>query len=259
MERADELVTEEPMEIRLAGPRGGSPVSVAVTMRTPGHDFDLAVGFLFSEGLISLGDVSGVRYCELPDEAEQRFNIVTVRVRQPPALGAIPVRRFDVSASCGLCGKASLDELADRCPVVAPGPILAGSVLSSLPKKLGAEQRVFASTGGLHAAGLFQTDGSVIAVREDIGRHNAVDKIVGHGVLSGLLPLTGHLLMVSGRVSFEIVEKAAMAGIGLVAAVSAPSSLAVDAAKRFGVVLVGFVREDRYNIYAGDDRIDAGA
>ena len=136
MERADDVVTEEPMEIRLAGPRGGSPVSVAVTMRTPGHDFELAVGFLSSEGLARPGDVSAVRYCELPQEAEQRFNIVTVRLRHPPSLDAIPARRFDVSASCGLCGKASLDDLADRCPVVLPGPKVAGSVVSSLPGKL---------------------------------------------------------------------------------------------------------------------------
>ena len=255
MDRADDVVTEEPMEIRLAGPGGGAPVSVAVTMRTPGHDFELAVGFLFSEGLAKPGDVSAVRYCELPEEAEQRFNIVTVRLRHPPSLDAIPARRFDVSASCGLCGKTSLDDLADRCPVVLPGPNVAGSVVSSLPKKLAEQQQVFATTGGLHAAGLFQPDGSLVVVREDIGRHNAVDKAIGWALLSDSLPLTGHLLMVSGRVSFEIVEKAAMAGIGLVAAVSAPSSLAVDAARRFGVTLVGFVRRGRYNIYAGADQI----
>jgi FdhD protein len=256
MERADDVVTEEPMEIRLAGPRGGAPVSVAVTMRTPGHDFELAVGLLCSEGLASPGDVTAVRYCELPEESTQRFNIVTVRLRHPPSLDAIPARRFDMSASCGLCGKASLDELAAHCPVVTPGPVVRGSVVSALPGILAEQQHVFAATGGLHAAGLFQPDGAVLVVREDVGRHNAVDKIVGWACLADRLPLTGCLLMVSGRVSFEIVEKAAMAGIGLVAAVSAPSSLAVDAARRFGVTLVGFVRSGRYNIYAGDERLD---
>ncbi|HWW53646.1 MAG TPA: formate dehydrogenase accessory sulfurtransferase FdhD [Acidimicrobiales bacterium] len=259
LERSDDVVTEEPMEIRLAGPRGGAPVSVAVTMRTPGHDFDLAVGFLHSEGLVSPGDVSTVRYCELPEAAEQRFNIVTVRLRRAIAPDMIRARRFDVSASCGICGKTSLDELADRCPTVLPGPKVAGSVLPGLAAKLSSEQRVFATTGGLHAAGLFRADGELVVAREDIGRHNAVDKVIGHALLAGLLPLTGHLLMVSGRVSFEIVEKAAMAGIGLVAAVSAPSSLAIDAARRFGVTLVGFVRDDRYNVYSGADRLEAGA
>ena len=254
MERSDDLVTEEPMEIRLAGAGGGEAAPVAITMRTPGHDFDLAVGFLYAEALVGQGDVSEVRYCELPDGAEQQFNIVTVRSRRPVA--PPPARNFDVSASCGLCGKTSLDDLADRCPVVAPGQVVPGSIVAALPERLAAEQRVFAATGGLHAAGLWGPDGSLVVVREDIGRHNAVDKVVGHAALAGLLPLTGHLLLVSGRVSFEIVEKSAMAGIGLVAAVSAPSSLAVEAARRFGVTLVGFVRDGRYNIYAGEERID---
>jgi FdhD protein len=251
-ERPDVLVTEEPMEIRVIG-AGQAAVSVAVTMRTPGSDFELAVGFLFSEGLIAPDDVAAVRYCDLPEAADQRFNIVTVVLRR--VFEAPANRSFVVSASCGVCGKTSLEDMADRCPVVAAGPVVAGSLLADLPTRLRDSQPVFATTGGLHGAGLFDSEGRLVAAREDVGRHNAVDKLVGHALLNGKLPLSGHLLMVSGRVSFEIVEKAAMAGIGLIAAVSAPSSLAVDAARRFGITLVGFMRSDHFNLYTHPDRV----
>jgi FdhD protein len=257
LDRADEVVTEEPMEVRLAGP-GQDPVSVAVTMRTPGHDFELAVGMLHSEGLVRRGGIRSVRYCLPADErGEQRWNIVTVRIDR--AVDGVPSRTLPMNASCGLCGKTSLDDLGRRCPTVPAGPAVAASVLTGLPEQLRAAQRVFATTGGLHAAGLFDATGQTVVVREDVGRHNAVDKVVGWAVLGERAPLEDHVLMVSGRVSFEIVEKAAMAGIGLIAAVSAPSSLAVDGAQRFGVGLVAFVRGDRFNVYAGPERIAAGS
>jgi FdhD protein len=252
--RPETLATEEPMEVRLAGP-GRNAVSIAVTMRTPSADFELAVGFLFSSGLIGANDVVSVRYCELPADDDQRYNIVTVQSRR--AFEAPTPRAFAVNASCGLCGTASLEELAGRCPVVGPGPSVAGSVIVGLPVALRAEQRIFRDTGGLHGAGLFTAGGTVVAAREDVGRHNAVDKIVGYALLAGLLPLGDQILMVSGRVSFEIVEKAAMAGIAVVGAVSAPTSLAVDAAHRFGVTLVGFLREDHYNVYTHPERVDS--
>jgi FdhD protein len=251
--RGDVVVTEEPMEIRAAGP-GQEPISVAVTMRTPTADFELAAGFLHSEGLVGPGDIEGIRYCDVPDD-EQRYNIVTVRVRRPIVLPHD--RQFAVNASCGLCGKATLDALGTRCPVVPSTTVVAGSAVKALPEHLQRGQRLFAETGGLHGAVLVDPTGRLVAVREDVGRHNAVDKVVGYALIEDLLPLRGHLLGVSGRVSFEIVEKAAMAGIGVVGAVSAPSSLAISAAQRFGVVLVGFIRGDRYNIYAHAEGVDA--
>jgi FdhD protein len=251
--RPDTVATEEPMEIRLAGP-GQRPMSVAITMRTPSADFELAVGFLFSSGIIGPTDVASVRYCDLPADAAQRYNIVTVTVTRP--ITAPTLRAFAVNSSCGLCGTASLDDLADRCPTVADGPVVPASVLAGLPERLRTSQPIFASTGGLHGAALFDGNASLVAAREDVGRHNAVDKVVGHALLAGRTPLDRHLLMVSGRVSFEIVEKAAVAGIGLVSAVSAPTSLAVQAAHRFGVTLVGFLRDGRCNIYAHPGRVD---
>jgi FdhD protein len=250
--RPDRVVTEEPMEIRVAGP-GQDPQRVAVVMRTPTADFELAVGFLFTEGLIGAGDVREVRYCELPADAEQQFNVVTVRLAQP--WQGSP-RQFDVGSSCGVCGRTSLEEVAQRSGVVPPGPTVAGSVIASLPARLRDEQRLFDSTGGLHGAGLFSSQGYLIAAREDVGRHNAVDKIVGHAVLGGFIPLAGHVLAVSGRISFEIVEKAALAGIGIIGAVSAPTSLAIAAADRAGLTLAGFIREGGYNVYTHAGRID---
>ncbi len=256
LEMPDQVATEEPMEIRAAGP-GQRPAPVAVTMRTPGHDFDLAVGFLLTEDLIrARGDVAAVKYCDLPDDVEQRFNTVTVELTRPLAERA--ARSFSVNASCGVCGKATIDEVTRACPAVAAArpdaPGLAASVVAGLPDRLRAHQKLFDRTGGLHAAALF--DGDLTAVREDVGRHNAVDKLVGHALLNGRLPLTGQVLVVSGRVSFEIVQKAAMAGLGVIVAVSAPTSLAVDAGQRLGVTVAGFVRGDRFNIYSHPERID---
>jgi FdhD protein len=255
VERPDRLVTEEPMEIRAGGP-GQEPVRVAVTMRTPGHDFELAVGFLATEGLLrSSDDVADVRYCRLPESEEQRYNVVTVGLRRPFDLAGHE-RHFAANASCGLCGKASLDQVEVACAPLATGPLVAASVIAGLPDGLRAAQRVFDKTGGLHGAGLTTPAGEVVSVREDVGRHNAVDKLVGEAVLAGTMPLSERVLVVSGRISFEIVQKAAVAGIPVLCAVSAPSSLAVDAADRLGMTCVGFVRDGGFNVYSHPERLD---
>jgi FdhD protein len=251
-ERADRLATEEPMEIRAGGP-GSEPEAVAVTMRTPGGDFELAVGFLFTEGLIGPGDVEKVSYCELPAQ-EQQYNVITVRLKRPFDAGALK-RNFYATSSCGICGKAALEDVEVHCAPVAPGPVVAAETISGLPDKLREGQRVFDQTGGLHAAGLFAPEGDLLSLREDVGRHNAVDKLVGEALLAGQLPLSERILQVSGRVSFEIVQKAAVAGIPIIAAVSAPSSLAVETAERFGMTVVGFVRDGRLNVYSHPERI----
>jgi FdhD protein len=251
-ERADRLATEEPMEIRAGGP-GQEPEAVAVTMRTPGGDFELATGFLFTEGLIKPGEVEKVSYCELPAD-EQQYNVITVRLTRPFDAAALR-RNFYATSSCGICGKAALDDVEVHCAPVAPGPVVGADVIGSLPDKLREKQRVFEQTGGLHAAALFTPEGGLLSLREDVGRHNAVDKLVGEALLNGELPLSERILQVSGRVSFEIVQKAAVAGVPIVAAVSAPSSLAVEAAERFGMTVVGFVRDGRLNVYSFPDRV----
>ena len=255
--RRDQLAGEEPMEIRVGTP-GADQQAVAVTMRTPGSDFELAVGFLITEGVIdSAAAVRSVRYCDVP-RAEQQYNVVTVDLDRPVDLSAAS-RTFYTTSSCGVCGKASLDAIEVRCAPVSDGPQVAAEVIRALPGRLRDAQRLFDRTGGLHAAGLFTPDGELVVLREDVGRHNALDKVVGERALADALPLAGHVLMVSGRVSFEIVQKAAVAGIPIVCAVSAPSSLAVDAGRRFGMTIVGFVRDDRFNVYSGTERIAAAA
>jgi FdhD protein len=251
-ERLDDVAGEEPMEIRAAG-IGQEPVSVAVTMRTPGHDFDLAVGFLFTEGLIEPGEVDRVSYCD-DLQGEQDYNVVTVRLGVPFDAAAT-TRNFYATSSCGICGKASLDEVEVRCALLEPGPVVGRSVITALPDALRGRQQVFSKTGGLHAAGLFDPAGALNAAREDVGRHNAVDKLIGARVLAGGVPLSQSILMVSGRVSFEVLQKAAVAGIPIVCAVSAPSTLAVDAATRLGVTVVGFLRGDSFNVYSHPERI----
>jgi FdhD protein len=252
-ERADALATEEPLEIRAQGP-GQDAERVAVTMRTPGGDFELAAGFLFTEGLATADDVRRVAYCDDLDDEDQRYNVVTVTLGRPFDATRLS-RNFYATSSCGVCGKASLDDIAVRCDVVAPGFAVDADVLVSLPERLREAQRVFDRTGGLHAAGLFDGEGSVLSVREDVGRHNAVDKVIGEQLLAGRVPLADRVLQVSGRASFEIVQKAAVAGIPVVSAVSAPSSLAVDAGDRLGVTVVGFVRDGRCNVYSHPGRI----
>jgi FdhD protein len=252
-ERGDTLVGEEPMEIRVAGP-GQDPVPVAITMRTPGAEAELAVGFLRTEGLIADGDVAGIEFGD-PATLAQPDDTVIVRLHRPFDASIVPERHFVASASCGICGKASLDEVAVRCDPIPGGPVVGLEVILALPDRLRAGQAVFERTGGLHAAGLFDPAGRLIALREDVGRHNALDKLVGWAVLSGLTPLNDRVLLVSGRVSLEIVQKAAVAGIPIVCAVSAPSDLAVEAAERFGQTLVGFLRGDGFNVYAGRERL----
>jgi len=252
--RDDRLVGEEPMEIRAAGP-GQAPTSVAVTMRTPGHEAELAVGFLFTEGLIEAPEVLGVEFAD-PAEAAQPDDVVLVRLAAPFDASRVAERHFVATASCGICGKATLDEVEIRCRPIPPGPVVARSVIVRLPDTLRAAQPVFDHTGGVHAAGLFAPDGALLSIREDVGRHNALDKVIGGQVLSGRTPLNGDVLLVSGRASFEIVQKAAVAGIPIVCAVSAPSDLAVAAAERLGVTLVGFVRGDGFNVYAHPERVD---
>jgi FdhD protein len=253
-ERDDTLVGEEPMEIRVGGP-GQDPVAVAITMRTPGSEAELAVGFLRTEGLIRDGDVATIEFGD-PATLSQPDDTVIVRLHRPFDATTVPERHFVATASCGICGKASLDEVAVRCDPIPAGPVVSRNVILALPARLREGQAVFERTGGLHAAGLFDPAGGLLVLREDVGRHNALDKLVGWAVLAGLAPLNERILMVSGRVSLEIVQKAAVAGIPIVCAVSAPSDLAVEAAQRFGQTLVGFLRGDGFNIYAGRARIN---
>jgi FdhD protein len=257
--RADMLATEEPMEIRITG-ADDQQRTVAITMRTPGRDFELAAGFLFAEGVIAgRDDIARIDYCTDPNLAEdERGNVVTVTlaglITPLPGLD----RRFLTTSACGVCGKESLDALRIRgCKAMPAGPIGEPAVLCSLPDRLRAAQVVFAKTGGLHAAGLFAATGELLAVREDVGRHNAVDKVVGAALLDNKIPAHDRILMVSGRASYEIMQKALVAGIPVVAAVSAPSSLAVALGRDFCMTVVGFVRGHRFNLYAGVERIAA--
>ncbi|MFB6287003.1 MAG: formate dehydrogenase accessory sulfurtransferase FdhD [Candidatus Bipolaricaulia bacterium] len=260
--RRDTLAVEEPMEIRLnlRGPTGERREhSLSVTMRTPGDDFELAVGFLYTEGVIeSSDDVEEVTYCMGTEKAEQAYNVVSVKLRaginfDPELLQ----RNFYTTSSCGVCGKTSLEAIeTQRCPILPKGhPMMSMQTVHSLNDQLRNDQSVFQATGGIHAAGLFNAEGELISLREDVGRHNAVDKVIGEKLLAGELPLNDYLMMVSGRSSFEIMQKALVAGIPMVAAVGAPSSLAVDLAREFGMTLLGFVRDGRYNVYAGGARI----
>ncbi|GGP17490.1 formate dehydrogenase accessory sulfurtransferase FdhD [Nonomuraea glycinis] len=256
VDRRDDLSTEEPLEIRLALPGGGHR-TVAITMRTPGHDFELAAGFLLGEGVVRPGGIASIAYCTDEDLLpEARYNTVTVRLHGPiPDLPALD-RHFVTSSACGVCGSAGLDNLHERCgPLPEDGLRITPEVLYGLPDALRRAQGVFGKTGGLHAAGLFTAEGAQVAVREDVGRHNTVDKLVGWAELTERLPLSGHILMVSGRTSYEIMQKALAANIPTVCAVSAPSSLAVDLAREFGMTLVGFLRGEGCNVYAGQERI----
>ena len=248
--RVDTLTSEEPLEIRV----GRKPL--AVTMRTPGDELDLALGFLFTEGVITAPeDVKTAILCA-GDDDENTFNVVDVTLAghvPPPEVGA--ERNFYTPSSCGVCGKASIDAIRIRSQYTLDGPAVSPAVLAELPERLRDSQRSFARTGGLHAAGLFTADGELVAAREDVGRHNAVDKLVGWALREGRLPLSGLVLMLSGRAGFELVQKAWMAGVGLVAAVSAPSTLAVDLAEEAGMTLVGFLRAPTMNVYSHPGRV----
>ena len=255
--RPDSLATEEPMEIRLL--RGGARQTVAVTMRTPGADFELAAGFLYGEGLVKTPeDIAKISYCVDSDlDTEQQYNIVNVELRAGREYDLRPLERhFYTSSACGVCGKASLEQLELRgCPIVPPGPEVSAQTVYSLPGKLREAQGLFDATGGLHAAALFDAKGELLTLREDVGRHNATDKLVGWALLEGRLPLADHVVLVSGRSSFEILQKCLTAGVPIVCAISAPSSLAVDVARQFGITLVGFLRGGKFNVYAGFERV----
>ncbi|MGI9126293.1 MAG: formate dehydrogenase accessory sulfurtransferase FdhD [Mycobacterium sp.] len=253
-ERAETLVVEEPLEIRVNGS------AVSVTMRTPGSDIELARGFLLTEGVIAeRDDVATVRYCRGADQPEgvNSYNVLDVTLRPGIAVPQSVVRNFYTTSSCGVCGKASLDavKLASRHSPGDDPSTVAAATMAAMPAQLRSAQKVFAATGGLHAAALFGVDGSVLAVREDIGRHNAVDKVIGWALESGRIPLAGSVLVVSGRASFELTQKAVMAGVPIMAAVSAPSSLAVDLATQSGLTLVAFLRGDSMNVYSRPDRV----
>lgn len=250
--RPDTLVVEEPLEIRV----GGRPL--AVTMRTPGSDFDLALGFLVTEGVVTQpAEVTATRYCTgtRPDAQYNTVDVVLAPGVAPPDPSI--ERAFYTTSSCGICGKASLDAVRTTAPwpVTGDDTVADASLISQMPERLRAGQSVFDRTGGLHAAGLFTSDGRLLCLREDVGRHNAVDKVIGWALREDRLPLRGCILQVSGRASFELTQKALMAGIATLSAVSAPSSLAVDLAAEAGMTLVGFVRGDSMNIYTGHHRV----
>jgi FdhD protein len=277
--RRDVLATEEPLEIRVVRtedlPRAGTAPGalaraaqrVSVTMRTPGADFELAAGFLYGEGLIGgAPDVAAIRYCVAAEvDGAQRYNAVNVMLAPGAAFDAGALgRNFYATSSCGVCGSASIEavralaELAHRSVPTGSGPSIPAGTLLALPPRLRAAQPLFERTGGLHAAALFTAEGELLRLREDIGRHNAMDKLVGAALLAGELPLSDRIVLVSGRLSFELVQKAARAGAAVLAGVSAPSSLAVELARSCGMTLVGFLREGRFNVYAGGERISAG-
>ena len=255
-EREDHLAVEEPFEIRI------NDQSLAMIMRTPGNDVELSMGFLFTEGVIADGDE--VREIESAVDADglPLANVVNVRLRsrgQEAALVSQPValqRHFAISASCGLCGKNSITDLLVTTPPLERDEVrISAEYLYKLPEQLRRAQAVFISTGGLHAAGLFRSDGELLLLREDVGRHNAVDKVIGHGLLQGNILYKDYILMVSGRTSFEIIEKALLARIPCIAAISAPSSLAVELADQCGITLVGFLRERAMNVYTHPERV----
>jgi len=254
---ADEVITEEPLEIRLQA--GEQRQTVAVTMRTPGQDFELAAGFLFAEGILhSREEVGRITYCTEAGEAQQ-YNRVNLELRSPalPRLAGLE-RHFFAHSACGVCGKSGLETLRLRgYEPLGPGFAVPAERVSSLPERLRSSQGLFERTGGLHAAALFDPEGRLLASREDVGRHNALDKLIGWALLEDRLPLSESLLLVSGRASFELVQKALAAGIPILAAISAPSSLAVEVARAFNLTLIGFLRGS-FNLYSGPERVLLG-
>jgi FdhD protein len=249
----DLLAVEEPLEIRI----GERPISI--TMRTPGREFELAAGFLFTEGILAdRGQVQSIRYTHANGNTRQAHNSVTVELQPDVEIDFTGLERhFYTTSSCGVCGKASIEAVEAKGCAVLPrnAPVISSSVIHALPGTLRQSQAVFDRTGGLHASALFDDRGSLIDLREDVGRHNALDKLIGSQFLEGNTPLSDRIVLVSGRASFELIQKAAMAGIAVLAAVGAPSSLAVELAQRVQMTLLGFVRDGRFNIYSGSWRI----
>ncbi len=251
-QRIEVLAVEEPLEIRLDGAR------FVVTMRTPGHDIDLVHGLLHAEGVIATAaDIRTVRYCAgADDEGRNSYNVVDVALAETATPEVVGARSVMTSSACGICGTDSIEQLQRRSRyVLAPGAAVAQDLLAAAPDRLRERQRTFDQTGGLHAAGLIELDGTMICAREDVGRHNAVDKVVGWALREGRVPLTDAILVVSGRASYELTQKAVLAGIGLMVAVSAPSSLAVELADAAGLTLVGFVRGSAMNVYTHPGRV----
>ncbi|HMQ08902.1 MAG TPA: formate dehydrogenase accessory sulfurtransferase FdhD [Saprospiraceae bacterium] len=265
-EKDDLLAVEEPLEIRLGygDPGRRSQQSIAVTMRTPGYDFELALGFLYTEGILqNYDDILKIQYCTESNTREQQFNVVRVELKEHviPDMSLLQ-RNFYMNSSCGVCGKASIESIKISCPVYLQEHEvkISGRMLNRLPEILKEHQRVFMYTGGLHASALFDHEGHILLHREDVGRHNALDKLIGAALAGYSLkrntwPLAPYILLLSGRISFELVQKAAMAGIRIICAVGAPSSLAVETAKEFNMTIVGFLKDDRYNVYHGIHRL----
>ncbi|MDQ6787825.1 MAG: formate dehydrogenase accessory sulfurtransferase FdhD [Acidobacteriota bacterium] len=257
----DSLAVEEPLEIRVGFVENGRMThkSISITMRTPGDDFELAAGFLFTEGIIKSADqINKIRHCGVPAKKGGLQNTARVDLRADVEIDFKRLERhFYTSSSCGVCGKTSIEALQTGvCRLTdETKPIFAPETIHKLPEILRERQKVFDRTGGLHAAALFDANGEITDLREDVGRHNAVDKLVGSQFLAGKTPISDKLLLVSGRASFELVQKALMAGIPILAAVGAPSSLAVELAREYGMTLLGFVRDNRFNIYTGAKRI----
>jgi FdhD protein len=254
----DDVVAEEPLELRLVS--GSATHTLAVTMRTPGNDFELAAGFVYNEAIArGRDDIAAITYCIDPAiDAEQRYNIVNVELGNTVRFqdAARFERHFTMNSSCGVCGRAQIESLRDLGVTPIDDDVrVPAALVYELPQRMRESQRIFASTGGLHAAALFNEDGDAIVVREDVGRHNAVDKLIGWGLLNDRMPFARAILMVSGRTSYEILQKSVMARIPIVCSVSAPSSLAVQLAREFNITLVGFLRGERANVYASVERI----
>ncbi|MBE9007340.1 formate dehydrogenase accessory sulfurtransferase FdhD [Fortiea sp. LEGE XX443] len=253
--RQDQLTTEEPLEIRLTSPSR----TVAITMRTPGADFELAAGFLFSEGVIrNKEDIQKMSYCtDESVDGEQRYNIINVQLQMGINPNLQPLERhFYTNSACGVCGKASIEALRlQGYAKITSNLTVKPEIIYSLSEKLRSHQGIFTATGGLHAAAVFDAQGKMLHLQEDVGRHNALDKLIGRALLSNELPFSNHIVMVSGRSSFEILQKSVVAGVPIVCSVSAPSSLAVFVAQEFGITLIGFLRGERFNIYTGWERL----
>lgn len=259
-DKADLVAVEEPLEIRLGYGQlhDRQQIKLAVTMRTPGHDFELALGFLFTEGILtSYDEVESIKYCLDGGKAEEKDNVVRVELKPETTFDQSKLNRnFYVSSSCGVCGKSSIDAVYTKCDFIPDEFMMTTALLNSLPGKTREAQLVFEYTGGIHASVLFDRNGNLKLLREDVGRHNALDKIIGASLLKMEVPLSNTILFLSGRASFELIQKAAMAGIPFVMAVGSPSSLAVALAKKTNMTLLGFVREQRFNIYSGHQRVD---
>jgi FdhD protein len=258
---ADLLAVEEPLEIRLGygAENSREQFSLAVTMRTPGNDFELAVGFLYAEGLIKkYQHIEGIHYCTPKTDAE-KDNVVRVELKPDRSVDFSKIQRnFYTSSSCGVCGKSSIDTIRQHCEKVIDNYLVKSDVIKTLPEKLHQAQTIFEHTGGLHGVAAFNLNGELLTVHEDVGRHNALDKVIGQALIANKIVLEQSIVLLSGRASFELIQKAAMARVPIVAAIGAPSSLAVKLAQELGITLIGFLRKDKFNIYCGENRVVVG-